>query len=89
MKLEYSMRMDASQLANDFAENFVNLWNEGNWKYEGCWDDALMEELDNSLIYYEEQWEILKEYSTPMTANWDEAMKLYLDDIYSCINELE
>lgn len=87
LKLEWSPNTYC-RLAEDFAYNFVEEWNNGNWE-DSDWHDALMEDLDNDLIYYESQWNILKEYCTPQEADWNTAFECYLDDIYSCISEVE
>lgn len=89
LKLEWNP-VCACEKARDFAYNFVELWNDETWLDMNNWDEALWEELyNNDLLYYEDQWDILREYCTPQDANWDTALNYYLEDIYSCISEVE
>lgn len=48
-------------------------------------EEALNANIDSSLIYDDDMWEIMKEYQTPSEANWDEAFQLAWEDMYSAI----
>lgn len=43
--------------------------------------DLVDEELYNSLIYYEDQWEVMKHYQTPKEANFEDAWLALAKDI--------
>ena len=42
--------------------------------------------LNDEMIYYSQQWVVLKEYCTPREANWDEAISEFMDDLFYVIN---
>ena len=72
----------AIRLANDIVE----------WLNRGEYDDldrAIYETVENNQIYYTDQWELLKTYQTPTTANYAEAYEMLISELYSIIEEEE
>lgn len=51
--------------------------------------EAIVSALDDELIYYADQWEVLRFYQTPQTANWDRAIDEFIDDLQCCVDEIE
>ena len=50
-------------------------------------DEAIISALDDELIYYSDQWEVIAAYSSPdkpMTIS--ESCELFLDDLMQCID---
>lgn len=45
-------------------------------------DDEIWDAIDQGLIYYDDQWEVLKYYCTPQDANFNEALEELYNDIY-------
>ena len=45
--------------------------------------------MENNQIYYTDQWELLKTYQTPTTANYAEAHEMLISELYSIIEEEE
>lgn len=75
-----------NDLAVSIAEKIVDYLNDGE-----CSDleTALWNELDVGLMYYEDQWELLKTYQTPKNANYDDAIEMLVAEIHSVIEESE
>lgn len=44
--------------------------------------------VDDTIIYYNIQWEIMKHYQNPKDANLDEAINDFLYDLNLCIEEV-
>ena len=89
IRLEWRMNKNASTKASDFAYDFVESWNRGTWGNNTNWRKYLVEDIDNSLIYYEDKWEILEEYCTPYDADWDYAYECFFNEVCACIHEEE
>ena len=45
----------------------------------------LYQALDDELIYTEDQWNIMKYYCSPESADLDEAIDLFMDDLNTAI----
>ena len=73
-----------SNFAVDLAINIVDSLNAE--EYDDI-EDAIYEEVDRALIYYDDQWELLKVYQTPETANYDKAVEELIDDLFNLIEE--
>ena len=52
-------------------------------------DRAIYETVENNQIYYTDQWELLKTYQKPTTANYAEAYEMLISELYSIIEEEE
>ena len=44
-------------------------------------EEELWQAMDDTLIYYDDQWEIMKQYQNPKEANFNEAMMEFYDDL--------
>lgn len=51
--------------------------------------DDILQSLDDELIYFDDQWEILKYYCNPQNADWDYAIELFINDLNEVINRLK
>lgn len=68
------------------AEEIVDYLN--NEEYDDL-DTAIMEEVDRKLIYYDDQWEMMRVYQTPQNANYNMALEMFVEELYSIIEEEE
>lgn len=58
----------------------------------GDYDDlgeCINDTLDNSLIYYKDQWDVLQDFCTPAEADWNYAIEELYNLVYSAISEEE
>ena len=86
---KYELNCDYSENTNfaiDIANHIVEYLNNG--EYDDL-DTAIMQELDSKLIYYADQWELMKNYQTPQEANYNEAIEMLITELYSIITEKE
>lgn len=51
--------------------------------------EAIVSALNDELIYYANQWEVLRFHQTPQTANWDRAIDEFYRDLQCCVDEIE
>lgn len=75
-----------SDLAISTAKDIVEYLNNGEYT---DLDTAIVEELDRKLIYYDDQWELMKTYQTPDEANYNAAVEMFMNELYSIIDEEE
>ena len=75
-----------NSIAIDTAHDIVDYPNNG--EYDNL-DTAISEELDRILIYYDDQWEMMKTYQTPQDANYYTALEMFIEELYSIIKEEE
>lgn len=45
--------------------------------------DDVLQAIDASIIWYEDQWTILQEYCTPQEANWEYAIEEFINLVFS------
>lgn len=50
--------------------------------------DQIIDALNDSLIYYSDQWIVLQHFFNPQDANWNEAMKLLMNDLFTTADAL-
>ena len=50
-------------------------------RMEAPTEEELQQAIDDSLIYYDDQWEIMKHYQNPEEANFNEAMEEFYEDL--------
>lgn len=43
--------------------------------------DAVLDAINDGLIYYADEWTVLKHYCTPQDANWETAVSSFTDDL--------
>lgn len=72
--------MDVSAIADDIISriDFDNVTEDNLW-------DGLLGAIDDSLIYTEDQWSIIKFYCSPSNANFSYAMEEFENELYSII----
>lgn len=75
-----------SELAISTAKDIVEYLNNGEYT---DLDTAITDELDRILIYYDDQWNLMKTYQTPQEANYNEAVEMFMNELYSIIDEEE
>lgn len=51
-------------------------------------NEAIYDALDTALIYYSDQWKVLKHYLNPQDANWDEAIELFTNDLFELASDI-
>ena len=44
-------------------------------------EEELFQAIDDQIIYYVDQWEIMQFYQTPQEANFNEAIELFTNDL--------
>lgn len=74
-----NLSWDIEQLIKEVLERIDNPYN----------DDEIWEAIDSSIIYYDDQWKILKEYCSPQEANWDYAINEFIGAVFSIVAQLE
>ena len=47
--------------------------------------DKVVDALNDSLIYYNDQWEIMRAYQSPTEANFQNALEEFLNDLLSVV----
>lgn len=72
--------MDVSAIAEDIISriDFDNIEEDDLW-------DELLSAIDDSLIYTEDQWSIIKFYCSPSNADFSYAMEEFENELYSII----
>ena len=50
--------------------------------------DNLWASINDSLIYYDDQWELMRYYFTPANANLDEAFELLYNDLWKATDDV-
>lgn len=68
--------MEATDIANEVYKRAICDAGDIDEGYE-----MLTDALDDELIYTEDQWTIMKEYQSPEDANYDEAYRLFYEDL--------
>lgn len=46
---------------------------------------SIYEAVDDSVIYYDDQWEIIEWACSPVEANWHDAIDYFYDELYECV----
>lgn len=46
-------------------------------------DEDIFQAIDDEIIYYDDQWKIIKAYCNPTTANWEFAIEEFTSAIFS------
>lgn len=49
--------------------------------------EAIVDALNDELIYTDDQWEVMKAYQSPQDANWIEAVEEFINDLITCVEE--
>lgn len=84
-KYTHTYNRDFCCLANDIARDIVEYLN--NDEYNDL-DQAITEEVERFLIYYDDQWELLKAYCTPDSCDLGYAIECLFNDLYNLIKEV-
>ena len=50
-------------------------------RMEAPTEEELLNSINDSIIYYDDQWEIMKHYQNPEEANFNEAMEEFYNDL--------
>lgn len=51
--------------------------------------EAIIDALNDELIYTADQWEVMKAYQEPKDANFTEAVEEFINDLNECVEVLE
>lgn len=63
---------------------------EGNMaEYTNDPHEAIMDAVNDGLIYTSDQWEVMKAYQNPQNANFDEAVEEFMNDLNDCVEVLD
>ena len=76
--------LETTDYAIGMAKDIIEYLNNGD--YDNL-DTAIMQEIDNELIYYDDQWELMKNYQTPQEANIYMAIEMLIAELHSIITE--
>ena len=71
----------------DLVEDIIDRIDEDDFfddRLEAVWDA-----IDSGLIYYDDQWEVLKHYCTPFDANWEDAIEEFANDVVNVAYALD
>ena len=66
------------------AEEIVQWLNYGD--YDNI-DDAIQQTAESKLIYFDDQWEMMKAYQRPDEADYNEAYCMFLNELYGIVKE--
>lgn len=86
---KYTVKYDYEKnnyFAISTAEEIVDYLNSE--EYDDL-DTAISDEVDRKLIYYDDQWEMMRAYQTPQDANYNMALEMFVEELYSIIEEEE
>jgi hypothetical protein len=50
--------------------------------------EKVYEAIDSSLIYYHQQWTMMKYYQNPQDANYEEAFESFVNDMFSVVDDI-
>ena len=75
-----------SDLAIRTARDIVEYLNNGEYT---DLETAINEEVDRQTIYYDDQWELMKTYQRPENADYQQAVEMFITELYSIIAEEE
>lgn len=67
------------------VEAIYNRIDEDEVEDETWLQDAIIDALNDEIIYYSQQWTILEFYCLPSEANWNEAIEEFVGDLLTCI----
>lgn len=51
-------------------------------------DEALVNAIEDELIYSSDMWAIMEYYQDPLDANFNEAKKLFFDDLFNILQKI-
>ena len=69
---------DYLKVIEDIIDRIDDL-NDEEWVYSA---------INDSLIYYKDQWTVLQHFFVPQDANWNLAVELLIDDLYVAVETL-
>lgn len=76
---------------NIYDDDFLNLVNDVLDRLDlggEVEQDELYEAIDSSLIYYNQQWAMMKYYQNPQEANYEEAFEFFVNDMFSVVDDI-
>lgn len=50
--------------------------------------DAVICAMNDYLIYYDDQWQVLQYYCTPQMADWEKATDAFINELCECLDEI-
>ena len=70
----------------DIASEILDRANEDD-REDADANEKVIDALNDSLIYYDDQWEVMKAYQNPEEANFQNALDEFLNDLLSVIED--
>lgn len=92
IKVEFCFSSSKDWYVNDKAKEFVELYEDETFNDESDLYDRLWDFIDNDMMYYDDQWALLKEYFTPDDIPVDALMIAFeslQSDIMCCLSTEE
>lgn len=72
----------------DFLDIVANVLERVDLEAEEV-EESIYEAIDEELIYYDDQWTIMRFYQLPKDANLENALMEFQDDITSLVNKIK
>lgn len=76
---------DFENLFEDVLDRAVDIYNDQEERDDY---EAVIRAIDDGLIYYADQWTVLKYYFTPQDANFEKAIELFSQDLLTALDYL-
>lgn len=76
---------DFNNLFDDILERAVDIYNDQEERDDY---EAINKAIDDGLIYYADQWNILKHYCTPSNVNFEIAAESFSQDLLTALDYL-
>ena len=77
---------DIIDIVFNIIDRFIDSYNDKDEYFD--WGDDLIDAVNDELIYYDDQWEVLKYYTTPQEVNYNEVMDEFLSDLVSLCDDI-
>lgn len=85
-KLIEKIKEQARKYSTYTINNAIDLVSGYDDVNEDNLDYIINDYIDNKLIYYDDQWELMIEYQIPKLANFDNAIEEFYNDLYCIIS---
>ena len=83
MNYEAFQRAFGEYTTPDFTDLVKDIFDRIDCDNKDDLSDCVMQAIDEGLIYYDDEWTVLKHYCTPQDANWETAIGLFIDEMIS------
>lgn len=69
--------------APDFTDLVEDIFDRIDCDNEDDLSECVIQAIDEGLIYYDDEWTVLKHYCTPQDADWNTAIEQFVDEMIS------